>query len=407
MLLINVRNCPDCGPLPKSHFEKYIESFSEYILPRLSGKWTDLGERMLVRILTALGLIKKTKDIPFNKISLRTSVFIWEGRKRGWEFRAFKGPAGFLNVFEMQAGGRKWFFEGLPIVKFPPRTLPLAKREGWVGDIDDKATVKRILLKNNLPASEGKSFWFFNRDKALEYGLRLGFPLAVKPRSGSMSHHVTMNIKNESELSMAIKKAVKYEPTFIVEKYLAGTNVYRATVVGKDRVACVHRVPANVAGDGVHNVGQLIEIKNQDPKRGLPRQKDTTLYRIVIDEISQRLIKEQGFSFDDVVPAGKRVFLQEKVILDLGADLLEVTGQIHQDNFVLFKKIAEIFGINLVGIDFLAEDISRSWKEQKCGIIELNSLPYIDMHHFPLLGKPVNVAGWLCDMVEASFMRPE
>ena len=38
--------------------------------------------------------------------------------------------------------------------------------------------------------------------------------------------------------------------------------------------------------------------------------------------------------------------------------------------------------------DFIIEDITKSWKEeQHCGIIECNSLPFIDLHHYPLFGN--------------------
>lgn len=91
------------------------------------------------------------------------------------------------------------------------------------------------------------------------------------------------------------------------------------------------------------------------------------------------------------------------MILDLGSDLHEVTSITHKDNFQLFERVARGFRTRLVGIDFLAEDISLSWKEQKSAVIELNSLPYIDMHHFPTDGLPVNVAGYLCDLVEKCY----
>ncbi|MDP3790961.1 MAG: hypothetical protein Q8R38_02835 [Candidatus Omnitrophota bacterium] len=37
------------------------------------------------------------------------------------------------------------------------------------------------------------------------------------------------------------------------------------------------------------------------------------------------------------------------------------------------------------------------------GIIEANSLPYIDMHHFPVTGAPRNVAGAILDEVERRY----
>jgi hypothetical protein len=38
-------------------------------------------------------------------------------------------------------------------------------------------------------------------------------------------------------------------------------------------------------------------------------------------------------------------------------------------------------------------------EQQPCGVIECNSLPFIDLHHFPLYGNVVNAAGALWDSV--------
>ena len=53
----------------------------------------------------------------------------------------------------------------------------------------------------------------------------------------------------------------------------------------------------------------------------------------------------------------------------------------------------------LVGVDFMMDDMARSWKEQKCGVIECNSLPFIDLHHFPLKGPARNAAGNVWDLI--------
>jgi len=54
--------------------------------------------------------------------------------------------------------------------------------------------------------------------------------------------------------------------------------------------------------------------------------------------------------------------------------------------------------IHVVGIDFLCENISKSWKKQKCAILELNSVPSIELHHFPSAGVPQNVAKAMVDL---------
>ncbi|MEK7086922.1 MAG: cyanophycin synthetase, partial [Patescibacteria group bacterium] len=263
--------------------------------------------------------------------------------------------------------------------------------------------IKRKLSEVGLPVAPGKSFSFFGSWSARRYGNSLGFPLVVKPRFGSMSQHVTVNIKNEIGLREAIKKALRYSPHFIVEKFLENVSVFRVTVIDEEFVACVKRVPAHVIGDGIHTIQELIDIKNQDPRRGKPKQKDATIFKLVVDETSEKLLREKNFDLFSIPRVGEIVYLQEKVILDLGADLFEVTKDVHQDNLELFSCTVRLFGAKLVGIDFLAEDVTKSWKEQSCAIIELNSLPYIDMHHFPTEGEPVPVAKFLCGLVEKYY----
>lgn len=221
----------------------------------------------------------------------------------------------------------------------------------------------------------------------------------AKPRWGSVSRHVFLNIKNEAALKQAIGAVKKICPAFIVEKYLAGAEVYRATLVNFKLGGVVKRLPANVVGDGRQSVAQLIAAKNSHPWRGQPKQKNATYLKILIDGTAQRLLSQRGFSLESVPAKNQRVYLQEKIILDLGADLIEMTGQIHPANQALFEEVAEIFDARVLGIDFLCQDIGISWKEQKCAIMELNSLPFIDMHHFPLAGEPRNLAGMIWEMI--------
>ena len=348
-------------------------------------------EKSFVDLFCLLKLIKAEENFERSKVSLRTTVFMDEAEKRGIKFYVLKGPVGYLNQFYMVINGKKYLFEGLPRAEW------LSKKS--IHRIDDKIFVKNELAKIGAPIAKGRNFNHLNWRKALKYGEQSGFPLIVKPRAGSISHHITADIKNENELKGAIHKALRYSPFFVVEKYLENMNVYRATIIDEKNVACVKRVAAHVVADGKHSIKKLIEIKNKDSRRGNPRQKDTTLYKLVINKTSERLLAEQGYDFNSVPEKGEIIYLQEKVILDLGADLFEVSQNIHRDNIELFKKIAGLFNVKLVGIDFIAENIGKSWKEQQCAVIELNSLPYIDMHHYPTHGEPIEISKHLCDMV--------
>lgn len=389
------KTCPDCGPLPKNHFSKYIESVIEHVFPRVPVKFSARFNALVEKFLLTLGLLRKFSYEPLPKISTRSSVFIEEAIRRGFKVFTLFGPLGPVGRFHIEKGGKVYGFEGLPVVEF--------LRDDRSETIDDKAEVKEVLKKLDFPVAKGDIFTFFQFKKAVSYGLALGFPLVVKPRSGSISHHVFVNIRTEEKLRKALKSAFSYEPYVIVERYLEGAKTYRVTVVDFSNIACVLRVPAHIVGDGSRTIQGLIDIKNSGLRRGEPGQKNTTLYKIVIDGTTERLLSDGGRSLSSIPQSGEFVYLQEKVILDLGADLFEVSGEMHSDNRELMSEVSRIFNARLVGIDFLAEDISKSWKEQKCAVAELNSLPYIDMHHFPTEGEPVNVAGFLCDMVERHY----
>lgn len=388
--------CLDCGPLPRNHFSKYIESLLEHALPGHTGRMTVWIENAIERACIALGLLRRVPYRASPRISTRSSVFIDEGLRRGWNFFVIEGQFGPTGRFHVEKNRNTYLFEGLPRANF------LEDKRSQI--IDDKAKIKVVFRDMNIPTPEGKCFGVWRVKSAIAYGKMLGFPLVVKPRSGSISHHVFVNIINEDELARAVRSAFSYEPYIIVERFLPGMKTYRATVVDFSNIAVVERRPAHVVGDGVHTIQELIDIKNTDPRRGKPKQKDTTLYRMVIDGTTERILERANLSLSSVPKKGSSVAIQEKVILDLGADLFEVTNNVHPDNRELFQKVASTFNVRLVGIDFLSADISLSWKEGHAVVIELNSLPYIDMHHFPTEGKPVNVGGFVCDLVEKYYV---
>jgi len=93
------------------------------------------------------------------------------------------------------------------------------------------------------------------------------------------------------------------------------------------------------------------------------------------------------------------VNLTEKIGVNYGGSSSEDFNICHPDNKELFIRAAKTIGDPIVGFDFIIPDITKPWKEQKCGFIEANSLPFINLHHDPLLGKPRNVAAKVWQMI--------
>lgn len=141
----------------------------------------------------------------------------------------------------------------------------------------------------------------------------------------------------------------------------------------------------------------MIEQKNQDPKRKIQTKVESLFHKIVQNHTTEKILQEKGYNYQAILPKNEFLYLQNDPFLKLGGDLEEVTDIAHPDNLQLFRDIAGYFDLELVGIDFIAKDISQSWKKQACAILELNSLPCIDLHHFPNLGKKQDVVGVLLD----------
>lgn len=402
--------CKYCDPLPVNSWhlpeqlEKFVlsaavifrslDSFISKRNPTLMyiGRSSTIGG--ILRFLLSSGLprevVVKESD---QSISNRTLVFASEAASRGIIVKALKlfGKRD-TNLFSMQIRGRKIFFEGLP-------TTEISQNPDV--DLDDKYELKKILKAGNIPYAQGECFWRVK--SALSYGRRIGFPLVVKPRQGSLSRHTTCNIQSEQQLERAVRIAKIISKEVVVEKYIPG-QVYRITLVGHKMSACCLREPPNIVGDGVHTVAQLAEIKNSHPWRGEAGAKNYTLHKIQITPTSLALLKSQGLSLDSIPEKGRKVYLHTKVILACGADIHDQTRTVHPENIALFEKLSRLCKRPLIGVDFICRDITIPYHQQECAVIEVNTLPYIDMHHYPVSGEPQNVAGCIVDYLSGNLV---
>ena len=397
--------CRHCDPIVSHpwHFSERVGSFlfplKRFLTPaklRLENKFPKfisvLHKIILYNLFRALLVVRilKEADIADNDetISNRTLVVAREAAQRGFPVKSFKFLGGeSTNFFSIKIKNKKIFFEVLPTEE----VAKIAKI-----DFDDKYEFKLILQSANLPRAKGDCFSKIK--PALAYAKKLGFPLVVKPNNSSLSKHITCGIQNEADLKKAIRVAQIINPYFIVEKFIKG-DTHRITLVNHKMAGCCMREAPNVTGDGIHTMAELIEIKNRHPWRGEAHQKNFTLHKIVADENTHFFLARCGLTFETILPKGTKAYLRDKIILKCGADIHDKTDEVHPDNIALFQKVSRLCEATLIGLDFICQDISRPYHQQECAVLEANSLPYIDMHHYPVTGKPRNVAGLIMDYV--------
>jgi D-alanine-D-alanine ligase-like ATP-grasp enzyme len=405
------KECADCGGEGIFHgltyFNILLDELIWSVFPPASGKksWmvklgTNIERAFGPAFLQAFVLIglARWQNEPDDETLLLARVLWDEAKTRGIEMREWRLFGLARNVFIAKyPSGKKIAFEGIP-------WTPKGTEHVWW--MDDKARLKEEFVKRGIKVARGGAARIEKEaleiyrgltsvDTSIKVSPRLE-SVIVKPASGSGSRHTILHITNEAELSRAFKIAKRVSPKVIVEEELEGP-VYRATVVDGKFVAAIRRDPPSVVGDGVHTISELVREENKKPARSGPY-----FSQIQLDESAQKELAWQGYAVESVPPKAARVCFHQKVNWSVGGTTADVTDNVHPDNRALFERASHELSASIVGIDFISKDIGVSWKDQdKCGILECNSMPFFDNHHLPFEGKPRNVAGTIWDMVSS------
>ncbi len=225
---------------------------------------------------------------------------------------------------------------------------------------------------------------------------RIGFPVVLKPLAGNHGRGVSINLRTLEDVEVAFEKAREHGRNIIVEAHIEGFD-HRLLVVNGKLVAAAKRVPGHVVGDGKHTLEELVDIVNQDPRRGVGHEK--VLTRLEFDHQADRLLEKLGYDRSTVPEEGEVVFLRSTANLSTGGTAIDVTDVIHPDNREMAERTIKAIGLDIGGVDFLCNDIAQSYREAGGGICEVNAGPGFRMHVSPSEGTPRDVAGPVIDML--------
>jgi cyanophycin synthetase len=253
----------------------------------------------------------------------------------------------------------------------------------------NKNLTKLLLVEAGVEVSKGMNFSNDQLDDATSYIKELGWPIVVKPTTGMEGDLVFPNISSREQFLSAWGKIAQKYNEIIVEQMFVGKE-YRVFATRDKSLSVIHRIPANVVGDGVHNLRQLIDIKNQDPRRGPGL---TPLAQIIIDDVVQETIKKEGYDLDYVAQKNQQIFLRENSNIATGGESLDCNEIAHPSVLEISRKAIEaIPGLQYGGVDFMTKDITKPQDKNSYVVIEVNSIPGIALHHQPTIGKSVDIA---------------
>lgn len=220
-----------------------------------------------------------------------------------------------------------------------------------------------------------------SEDEAVAVAERLGYPVVVKPSDLLRSKGVSVNLQSPDRVRRAYREARALSGSILVEDHLPGLP-YRILVVDGRALAAMRRSVPIVIGDGVRDVAGLIESTNLE--RDLLALETATGPRpIAIENFEDELepcLTEQGLDMNAVPEAGQRVQLAFMAQTGRGGENLDVTDQVHPDNLAMAEQAARVLEVTIFGLDFMTDDISRSYKEGRCGINEVNVEPALSLH---------------------------
>ena len=202
--------------------------------------------------------------------------------------------------------------------------------------------------------------------------------LVVKPRNTNYGTGITVFSKKatKKQILNAITYAFTFDTNVLIEEYVKGME-YRFLVVDGKCLSVAHRRTASVVGDGKSTIRELIEEKNKESWHFL------TSTPVKMDEPVVEYLKLQDYTFDTVIPDGKRVFLRTNSNCSTGGESIDMTDIIPKKFKKIAEKAAKAFNGKICGVDIIIDDLEKN----DYSIIEINDNPGYSINEWPYEGK--------------------
>jgi cyanophycin synthetase len=258
----------------------------------------------------------------------------------------------------------------------------------------NKEQTKKMLDQASIPVANGGIC--VDEEDLTDVIKKIGYPIVIKPLDGNHGKGASINVKKWEDAVEGLAYAKKYSHRVIVEKFITGFD-FRVLVIDNKLVAAAKREPAHVKGDGKQNIQQLIDETNLDPKRGYGHE--NVLTQIDVDRDTTDLLEKLGYTLETIPKKGEIVYLKSTANLSTGGTSVDVTDMMHPENIFLCERISRVIGLDICGVDIMAENLTQPLKENGGCILEVNAAPGFRMHLAPSEGLPRNVAAPVIDML--------
>ena len=254
----------------------------------------------------------------------------------------------------------------------------------------EKDLTKSLLKSCGVPVPEGQIV--ASAEEAWSAAEDIGLPVVVKPSDANHGRGVSLDLRTREDVEAAFRVAEPEGSDVIVESFIPG-NEHRLLVVGGKVVAAARGEVGGITGDGRSSVAQLIDSQlNTDPRRGIEEEFPLETIDLATNPKIQLELRRQGLAGDAVPEAGRFVVIERN-----GNVAVDCTDDVHPEVAYAASLAARVVGLDVAGIDLVAQDISRPLHEQGGAIVEVNAGPGLLMHLKPAVGAPRPVGRAIVD----------
>ncbi len=319
-------------------------------------------------------------------LELSTQVLIAEARHRGVEVEILDADDNFIAL---RRDGRTEY------VKQATRT----SADTYISALlmENKEVTKKVLRAAGLRVPAGGKYR--SLAAALEdYPAYQGRKIVVKPNSTNFGEGVAI-LETGAELAdyrAALEAAFVLDASVLVEEFVEGRE-FRFLVIGGQTRAVLHRIPANVRGDGRLTIRELVEEKNRHPHRGEGYRKP--LERIRLEAVELAFLAGQGLAPESVPVAGTVVFLRKNSNISTGGDSIDFTDTMPPVYRRWAEQATAAVGAAICGLDMIIPDFAAEGADATYNILELNFNPALHIHDFPADGKNRHVERHVLDLL--------
>lgn len=258
----------------------------------------------------------------------------------------------------------------------------------------NKEDCRDLLKTMSVPIADGAAIE--SLDELNQSIKSLGFPLVIKPADGNQGRGVTTNITTQEHAEKAFRFASTISDRVIIERYIPGFD-YRLLMVDGKLAAAAKRTPSHVVGDGKSSVQQLIDEVNRDSKRGDGHE--NVLTKIKVGPAAKFILSQKNYTLKTVLISNEILYLDYAANLSKGGTAEDVTDRVHPEVAKLASRVSKIIGLDICGIDLIAQTLTKPLADTGGVVLEVNAAPGFRMHLAPSSGASRNVASPVLDML--------